>query len=122
MSETPKRTLLVCRHSPYQGQLSRGALDIALAASVFEQDISVLFMDEGVWQLLPGQDTQKSDNKSIEKTLASFDLYDLKQLYVEETSMSSRLLSSADMSVAVEAIEAHALPDFMNSFQQVISC
>jgi len=38
-----KRILIICRKAPYGNSLSREALDIALAASVFDQSLALLF-------------------------------------------------------------------------------
>jgi len=114
-----KRLLLICRHSPYAGQLSHGALDFALAASVFEQDLTLLFMDEGVWQLLPNQQV---DGKSIEKTLDSLPLYDFEELHVDLGSLHSRHLSITDLRGSVTPLSAAELPAFLDSFDQLISC
>ena len=117
-----KRLLLVCRHSPYAGQLSHSALDFALAASVFEQDLSLLFMDDGVWQLLPDQQATSVGYKSIEKTLASLPLYDLELLHAELASLQQRQLVTTDLSTAVTTLDASELPSFLDAFDQIISC
>ena len=122
MNMPSRELLLVCRHSPYGSQLSRSALDIALAASVFERDLSVLFMDEGVWQLLPDQDASSVDSKNIEKTIDSFPLYDLDSLYVDQHSLTQRQLSQSAIRDQVQLLGEQELPAFLNSFKQIISC
>lgn len=122
MNAPNRELLLVCRHSPYGSQLSRSALDIALAASVFERDLSVLFMDEGVWQLLSNQDAAAVDSKSIEKAIDSFPLYDLDSLYVDESSLTQRQLSGTTIRDNVQLLDHLELPVFMGSFKQIISC
>ena len=81
-----KKTLLISRQSPYSSQLARAALDAALAAAVFEQNVSVLFMDDGVWQLLSQQQTTAVETKNLEKTLRSLEHYDLDRLYYEQAA------------------------------------
>jgi tRNA 2-thiouridine synthesizing protein C len=122
MNMPSRELLLVCRHSPYGSQLSRSALDIALAASVFERDLSVLFMDEGVWQLLREQDAGSIYFKSIEKIIDSFPLYDLDSLFVDQHSLTQRQLSQSAIRDQVQLLGAQELPTFLNSFKQIISC
>lgn len=60
--------LLVLRRGPYGNALARASLDVALAAAAFEQDVHLLFMDDGVWQLLPGQQPADIAAKNLHKT------------------------------------------------------
>jgi tRNA 2-thiouridine synthesizing protein C len=47
-----RRILFIVAHPPNRGALPRELLDALLVGAVFEQHISVLFIDEGVYQLL----------------------------------------------------------------------
>ena len=49
---TRRRILFVVAHPPKRGALPRELLDALLVGAVFEQHISVLFIDEGIYQLL----------------------------------------------------------------------
>jgi len=82
------RTLLVFRQPPYTSSLSRSGLDTALAAGAFEQPVTVLFLSEGVLQLLPEQHSSKSGKRNHGKVLASLPLYDIETLWVDSDSLS----------------------------------
>ena len=79
--------LLVCRQAPYSGSLARAGLDLALAMAAFDQPVALLFCDEGVLQLLPGQDTTELGARNLGKTLASLPLYGVETLYVDSHSL-----------------------------------
>ena len=49
---TQRRLLFIVAHPPKRGALPREFLDALLVGAVFEQHISVLFIDQGVYQLL----------------------------------------------------------------------
>ncbi len=56
MNQTPsKKLLFISRHAPYGSSLARDALDAVLASSAYDQQLSLLFMDDGVFQLLKNQ-------------------------------------------------------------------
>ncbi len=122
MSTRKPKILLLCRQAPYAGQLAKAALDIALAAGVFEQNLSVLFSGDGVWQLLPEQNHSAISAKSIEKALASFPLYGLNSIYVDEPSMARRGLNIEALSASATPVLPGELADFIDGFKQVISC
>jgi len=121
MAPQRKKTLLILRRAPYGDGLTRAALDVALAAAAFEQDISVLFMDDGVWQLLPQQHANAIDSKSVQRTLASFGLYDINTFYVEEASLAARNLSPTLLEGPIELIAGDKLASFLDSHEQLLS-
>ena len=116
-----KRILLLCRRAPYAGHLARAGLDAALGAAVFDQDLSVLFMDEGIWQLLPDQHSAEIDCKSIAGTLDSMPLYDIESFYVDADSLHRRGIAVASLSGKNVLLSAAELPGFIDGFEQVWS-
>jgi tRNA 2-thiouridine synthesizing protein C len=88
MSETKRNTtLLIFRQPPYTSSLSRSGLDTALAAGAFEQPVSVLFLADGVLQLLPQQDSSGLGKRNHGKVLTSLPLYDIETLWVDSESL-----------------------------------
>ncbi len=71
----PKRILIICRKAPYGNSLANAALNVALATSVFDQTLALLFMGDGVWQLMPGQDSMGIAHKNLSKQLSALPLY-----------------------------------------------
>lgn len=94
--------LLISRKAPYGNSYARETLDIALAASAFDVKVSLLFMGDGVFQLIKNQNTQASNSKNVEAVLSSFPLYEINDLLVEEASLKERHLSSEDLAAPVK--------------------
>jgi len=87
-----KKILLISRQAPYGKSTAREAIDIALAASVYDQDIGILFMDDGVFQLLKNQQSQLIDQKNIGAILPALDLYGIEKVYVHQESLDARAI------------------------------
>ncbi len=121
MNTTTQGLLLLCRHAPYQGQLARGALDAALAAAVFDLPVSLLFMDDAVWQLLGDQQANEIQRKSQASALDSLALYDVDQLFVDEGSLVERGLVAGSLRQDVDVLAQEALPGFLERFDKVWS-
>ena len=121
MSSAKKKLLIVCRRAPYGDKLARASLDVALAAAAFEQDVHVLFMDDGVWQLLPNQDAGQIHNKSQLKTLQSMPLYDIDCFHVDATALRERQLEAGQLDGNTVLLEEQELAEFLDSFDQVLS-
>jgi tRNA 2-thiouridine synthesizing protein C len=112
--------LLIFRHGPYGYPGSRGGYDLALAAAAFEQPVSILFIDDGVWHLLPGQSADRIDRKSIEKTLASLSLYDIDRLYVDAASLHSRGLAPGDLVAGLSAIDGEQARSLVDGHPRIL--
>ncbi|MCW8884881.1 MAG: sulfurtransferase complex subunit TusC [Motiliproteus sp.] len=101
MSTTAKNILAVMRTGPYGNQTAKEALDAVLTAAAFELPLSLLFMDDGVFQLLPQQDTQGIGAKDLSATLPVLPMYDVERFYVEQSSLESRGINSAELILPV---------------------
>jgi tRNA 2-thiouridine synthesizing protein C len=76
-----KRILFLLRHGPYASSHAVEALETVLVAGVFDQQVSVLFRDDGVWQLLAGQDGTAVEQRTVSRVLSALPEYDVTQLY-----------------------------------------
>ena len=116
-----KRILIICRKAPYGNSLAREALDIALAASVFEQSLAILFLGDGVWQLLKNQNSEAIDAKNHSNLLSAFPLYDINELYVDETAMDERQLTHEQLVLPVNALNQDSIASFVDSYDVILS-
>ena len=85
-----KKLLIVTRRSPYGGSLAREALDVALAASIYDQDVGILFMDDGVFQLLKNQQPDSAYFKNFGANLSALCLYGIEKIYAHKESLQER--------------------------------
>ncbi len=99
-----KSTLVVLRRSPYGSSLAKASIDVALAAAAFEQPIDLLFLGDGVLQLLPEQDSDLFGVKNIGRQLAALPLYDINSVYVD-----AEAATRFNMDLSRAPIETHVL-------------
>ena len=92
-----KKILVVNTHAPYGRSIARESLDAVLAASAYDQDLSLLFLGEAVFQLLRQQDTAALETKNLATTLPVLPLYDVTAIYVQQAALDARGLSQADL-------------------------
>lgn len=116
-----KKILILCRQPPYGSPLARAALEIALATSVFDQQLSLLFSGDGIWQLLKNQQASAIDEKSIEKLIAAFPMYDIDSVYVDAESMRERNIELKDLSLEAQLLEPVQISAFCEQFDIVLS-
>jgi len=92
------------RTAPHGSNAGREGIDALLAASAYCENISVIFLGDGVLQLLQGQQTDDILAKNYAPMLKLFDLYDIEQVYVCQSSLSERGLAQADLVLHAERL------------------
>ncbi|MCW8335086.1 sulfurtransferase complex subunit TusC [Vibrio sp. SCSIO 43135] len=97
------------RSAPHGRNSGREGVDALLAASAYCEDITVLFIGDGVYQLLLGQDPSGVLSKDYAPMLKLFDLYDIEHVYVCAESLSERGLAQADLVIEAEALTRQQL-------------
>ena len=116
-----KRFMYVNRRAPYGTIYALECLEVVLVAAAFDQDVSVVFMDDGVCQLKKNQDTKGIGMKNFSKTYGALDDYDVEKIYVEKESLAARGLTADDLVIPVEVLAADDLREVMAQQDVVIS-
>lgn len=116
-----KKFMYVNRKAPYGTIYALESLEVVLIAAAFDQDVSLVFMDDGVYQLKKGQDTKGIGMKNFSPTYRALEGYDIEKLYVEKESMESRGLSADDMIVPVEMLSKDELTSLMEEQDVIMS-
>ena len=97
MSDVIKKFLYVNRKAPYGTIYALEALEVVLIGAAFDQDVSLAFLDDGVFQLTKGQDTKEIGIKNFSPTFRALGDYDVTKLYVEQESLEERGLTADDL-------------------------
>ena len=115
------RIALINKASPYTTSHGQESLDLALAGGSFGQEVSLFFIEDGVFQLLADQSPDRIEHKNYSKTFSALEFYDVENLYVCKKSLESRGLSSTDLCVEVEVLTTTQLNDALASHQHCLS-
>jgi tRNA 2-thiouridine synthesizing protein C len=92
-----KKFLYVNRKAPYGTIYALESLEVVLIGAAFEQDVSLAFLDDGVFQLTRGQDTKGIGVKNFSPTFRALGDYEVNKLYVEQESLDERGLTQDDL-------------------------
>jgi len=96
-SDVQKKFLYVNRRAPYGTIYALESLEVVLIGAAFDQDVSLAFFDDGVYQLVRDQDTSAIGMKNFSPTYRALGDYEVTRLYVEKESLDERGLSSDDL-------------------------
>ncbi|MGB5305712.1 MAG: sulfurtransferase complex subunit TusC [Gammaproteobacteria bacterium] len=92
-----KKFLYVNRKAPYGTVYALESLEVVLIGAAFDQDVSMAFMDDGIFQITKGQDTGGIGMKNFSKTYTALGDYEVTKIYVEKESLEERGLSLDDL-------------------------
>lgn len=92
-----KKFMYVNRKAPYGTIYALESLEVVLIGAAFDQDVSLAFLDDGVYQLAKGQDTKDIGMKNFSPIYKVLGDYDINKLYVEKESLEARGLSLDDL-------------------------
>jgi len=116
-----KKFAFVNRKAPYGTIYALEVLETVLISAAFDQDVSVVFMDDGVYQLKKDVDTTGIGMKNFSKTYRALEGYDIEKLYVEKESMEARGLTEDDLITDVEVMTGAEISKILDDQDCVIS-
>lgn len=116
-----KNYLFVLRKPAHSGAFVQEMLDIILTTAAFDQAVSLLLLDDGVFQLKAHQQPDVRGYKDTAAIFKALEMYDVSALYTESESLVERGLQAADLFLPVEIVDRAAISEFMQQFDVVFS-
>ena len=116
-----KKFMFVNRKAPIGTVYALESLEVVLISAAFEQDVSLVFMDDGVFQLKKGQDTAGVEMKNFSPTYRALEGYDVEKVYVSKKSMDERGLNEDELIIDVEVLDDAQMADLMEDQDVVLS-
>ena len=92
-----KKFMYINRKAPYGTIYAWESLEVVLIGAAFDQEVSLAFVDDGVYQLMKGQDTTEVGIKNFSPTYAALGDYDVNKIYIEKESLEARGLTLDDL-------------------------
>ncbi len=116
-----RKFMYVNRRAPYGTIYALESLEVVLIAAAFEQDVTLVFMDDGVFQIKKGQSTEAIGVKNFSPTYRALEGYDVEKLYVSRESLESRGLTTDDLVVPVQVLDKDQLAALMEEQEVILS-
>ena len=92
-----KKFLYINRKPPHGSIYALESLEVVLIGAAFEQEVTLAFIDDGVYQLLQNQDTSAAGLKNFAPTYRALGDYDVNRIFVERESLELRGLAKEDL-------------------------
>lgn len=82
--------LIISRQAPWSGPGAREALDIVLAGGAYDLPVGLLFLDDGVFQLMPDQHAKALQQKDLTANLRALSMFGVEEIYACAASLVER--------------------------------
>jgi tRNA 2-thiouridine synthesizing protein C len=95
---------VLMRKAPYGSVYAAEGFRSIMGIAVFEMDISVVFVDDGVYALVKGQDPAGLDMKPLGEGFPMLGDFGVSKFYVHDQSLRERGLAPEDLVLDVEML------------------
>ena len=93
-----ERNLMISVHRPPHGSIYvQEAIEVMFIMATFDMDLSIVFLDDGVFAVKKEQDTKELGIKGFSASLGALAYWDVSKVYVDEQSLKERNLSADDL-------------------------
>lgn len=115
-----KKIVFVLRKPPHSGAYAQEMLDIIMTVAAFDQETSVLLLDNAVFLLKKQQKPESAGLKDTAAIIKALPLYNVKTIYTETESLQERGLTVDSLSEAVIEIPRNNVGKFFKHFDLVL--
>ncbi|MGB4499216.1 MAG: DsrE family protein [Methylococcaceae bacterium] len=112
-----KNFLFVLRKPSYDGIYVQEMFDIILTTAAFEQEVSILLLDDAVFHLKSNQTARKN----VATLFEILPTMDVDAIFVETESLAERGLKLDMLTQSVELKSRVTISDFMTTFDVVFA-
>jgi len=111
----------VFRSCPHTTSAGREGVDALLAASAYSEEISVIFLGDGVGHLLSMQNPSEIQSKDYAPMFKLFDLYDIEQVFVCQHSLQERGLDGAALLIQAQVLNVEAVQQQLGMATKILT-
>lgn len=115
------KSLLVISRQPPTRQLAREALDVVLAAAAFGVPCGILFMDDGILQLIKDQQAGLIQQKSLAANLQALSIFGVEDILACEYSLSERGVPVTSCTPEVQLLSSAQIASLLERYDQVLT-
>ena len=117
-----KRFLFILQRPPHASLHVQEMLDVILTTAAFEQNVSLLFLDQGIFLLKQDQRPEVLGRKNLAPILDALSVYDIDDLYIEQESLTERGVSAGQLLLPVQVLPRAEVGALIGSYDVVGNC
>lgn len=111
---------VVLRKAPYGSVYTAEGFRTLMGIAVFEMDIDVVFLDDGVYVLLKNQAPDKLEMKPLGDGFPALREFDVEKFYAHDESLAERGLTVEDLVTPVEVVSGAQIARILETAGKVL--
>jgi tRNA 2-thiouridine synthesizing protein C len=116
-----KKTILIVQRSPpYGSSHAKEALDLALAAGTFEQEVDFLLTGDACYQLQSNQEPSQIHQKSLGQMMKALPIYGVETILVDRASLEERRITNIDPALSIKLVDQSQIKQLYQQAGNVI--
>lgn len=92
-----KKVMITVRRAPHGSIYVQEAIEVMFIVASYGMDLSVVFLDDGVFALKQGQDTRELGTKGFMASIGALMDFEVEKVYVDRQSLQDRHLGEDDL-------------------------
>ena len=115
-----EKVVVMLRKAPYGSVYTAEAFRTIMGIAVFEMDICVVFIDDGVFSLVKDQNPEKLDMKPLGDGFPMLKEFNVNRFVVHDESLSERGLTVDDLVLDVELANSSQVSEIIKDYGRVL--
>lgn len=111
---TPTKIIFLIRTSPYTTSRIKEAMDVILTALTLDMHTSIIFLDDGIWQLKSKQNSATIQEKNYTATFKALHEFGEVNIYVENESLIERELTTSNLFMPVKQLDRKSVTQLLS--------
>ncbi len=112
--------VVMMRKAPYGSVYTAEGFRTIVGIAVFELEISVVFVDDGVYALARGQDPSKLDMKPLGDGFPTLAEFGVTQFFVHDQSLAERGLTAKDLVMGAAIVDSARIAQILETAGKVL--
>lgn len=121
MKTTSKHFTVLVNQAPFGCRSGQNAVEAILAISIFEQPVAVIFTEDGIYQLITRQNTEKSGLKEYRQQFLDLTSYGVERLYLDSDSARQRGIDGSDLLLEPEWVDHHQITKILQESSHILT-
>ena len=105
---------------PLDGIAARESFDLIFALAAVDHQVSVIFSDDAVYQLVKATDSAELMIKDFRRSFKLFELYDIEDVYICAESLRQRQLQASELVLDLQLLKSAELSQLLYTQHHVI--
>ena len=116
-----RKLLFVFTKPPHSSLASKEGLDALLTAAAFGQEVSLLLLGDGIYQILSHQEPSSLPTKNTAAMFSALEMYEIDKIFAHDLGLTERNLTMDHLHIAPKILNNQEITQLLNNQHQILT-